>query len=122
MDCRTRLPFNEGGADCPPKLGIEAATIELAEAPSMKGGRTAPRNIPCAFSNVVIVKPSMKGGRTAPRNAHHTSLSMSALMPSMKGGRTAPRNVDPSEAVVGSNLAFNEGGADCPPKLLASVW
>ena len=37
----------------------------------------------------------------------------------MKGGRTAPRN-EMSELGHQLNVRhFNEGGADCPPKLLA---
>ena len=35
--------FNEGGADCPPKLVGELLEAETSET-SMKGGRTAPRN------------------------------------------------------------------------------
>ena len=34
----------------------------------------------------------------------------------MKGGRTAPRNRVPLLLSSSSVQAFNEGGADCPPK------
>ena len=60
--------FNEGGADCPPKL--IASPLDLHENPyaSMKGGRTAPRNEFVGFAGVGVFEASMKGGRTAPRN------------------------------------------------------
>ena len=62
--------------------------------PSMKGGRTAPRNevrwrVAESYDN-----PSMKGGRTAPRNRQMLSDTLFSSVPSMKGGRTAPRNGD----------------------------
>ena len=36
---------------------------------------------------------------------------------SMKGGRTAPRNEVQHAQIVDNAFYFNEGGADCPPKL-----
>ena len=59
----------------------------------MKGGRTAPRNQPFQEPQVAVEPASMKGGRTAPRNSQHLHIH-----------GPAPRR-------------FNEGGADCPPKL-----
>ena len=41
---------------------------------------------------------------------------------SMKGGRTAPRNPIASIFPQGILRRFNEGGADCPPKPLATSY
>ena len=35
----------------------------------------------------------------------------------MKGGRTAPRNLPDVHVRQLQQRSFNEGGADCPPKL-----
>ena len=61
-------PFNEGGADCPPKLFFVCEVLAVS-GPSMKGGRTAPRNIGGLCDGDIKHYPSMKGGRTAPRNS-----------------------------------------------------
>ena len=61
----------------------------------------------------------MKGGRTAPRNVESFSGFAFAAIASMKGGRTAPRNHTSLGDIVGNLPSFNEGGADCPPKLRA---
>ena len=37
--------FNEGGADCPPKHSL-VSVAAADRGTSMKGGRTAPRNLP----------------------------------------------------------------------------
>ena len=58
----------------------------------------------------------MKGGRTAPRNSFFGCRPDHSPLASMKGGRTAPRNLDRT-TLSGDILGFNEGGADCPPKL-----
>ena len=61
----------------------------------------------------------MKGGRTAPRNPVRRVLPFApGLIASMKGGRTAPRNRVGVLAASEYRPCFNEGGADCPPKLI----
>ena len=59
----------------------------------------------------------MKGGRTAPRNYLLWHRHINQQPASMKGGRTAPRNKIRSSSGIPRHFCFNEGGADCPPKL-----
>ena len=40
----------------------------------------------------------------------------------MKGGRTAPRNFFRLTEAELEAQRFNEGGADCPPKLYFCFW
>ena len=60
----------------------------------------------------------MKGGRTAPRNGVRWETDLIDESASMKGGRTAPRNKLYPAFFYPPLICFNEGGADCPPKLL----
>ena len=62
-----RFYFNEGGADCPPKVGCSGEVVETWRPTSMKGGRTAPRKFPFGYTTESLRTTSMKGGRTAPR-------------------------------------------------------
>ena len=59
----------------------------------------------------------MKGGRTAPRDLQFSECSHSLRATSMKGGRTAPRDQPLAAKPNLSPCYFNEGGADCPPRL-----
>ena len=83
----------------------------------MKGGRTAPRNSYEHHLHGHESDSSMKGGRTAPRNFHRKLDELLYRASSMKGGRTAPRNFSDRPARSRNAGIFNEGGADCPPKL-----
>ena len=84
--------FNEGGADCPPKLVQQRAVRSQ------------------------LINASMKGGRTAPRNQLFQEPQVAVESASMKGGRTAPRNLRWRVPIHIRTARFNEGGADCPPK------
>ena len=107
--------FNEGGADCPPKLETDKRNVKRRLA-SMKGGRTAPRNLHAGKIIRWKTDASMKGGRTAPRNDAIFDAIDATGLASMKGGRTAPRNPCAPPLCLCPRRRFNEGGADCPPK------
>ena len=62
----------------------------------------------------------MKGGRTAPRSKAILEAYDNPYYASMKGGRTAPRSMT-AAAIPTASSGFNEGGADCPPKLISSM-
>ena len=64
----------------------------------------------------------MKGGRTAPRDATTHTERKHTTMTSMKGGRTAPRDSSRASPASSRIHYFNEGGADCPPRLLPPDW
>ena len=59
----------------------------------------------------------MKGGRTAPRDWLPDWKATSTAAASMKGGRTAPRDECGGRLLSTFCRSFNEGGADCPPRL-----
>ena len=68
---------------------------------------------------VVEFSTSMKGGRTAPRDNLLIMAEPRTILTSMKGGRTAPRDGGPDAELWVNGLDFNEGGADCPPRLVS---
>ena len=115
----TTLGFNEGGADCPPRPFYRPPETADSSA-SMKGGRTAPRDEAEHSGEHITNTASMKGGRTAPRDPIGTRRTAAQCRASMKGGRTAPRDCAICTG-LSAGLGFNEGGADCPPRLLISL-
>ena len=64
---KPRDDFNEGGADCPPRQAVKMTTYAITLT-SMKGGRTAPRDLCLHSASGDAADTSMKGGRTAPRD------------------------------------------------------
>ena len=58
----------------------------------------------------------MKGGRTAPRNFF--AQRQAAPLPNRfnEGGADCPPKLSPCARKARRTLCFNEGGADCPPK------
>ena len=61
--------------------------------------------------------PSMKGGRTAPRNFTLAAKFYALPAPFNEGGADCPPKPCTLIALCSPVSPFNEGGADCPPKL-----
>ena len=60
----------------------------------------------------------MKGGRTAPRNLPQERTDRQTLTRFNEGGADCPPKQEPITRQELAQISFNEGGADCPPKLL----
>ena len=86
------MTFNEGGADCPPRPDAVSKCLSKSLLPSMKGGRTAPRDIMFVLSLVECGSSFNEGGADCP-----------------------PRQPG-FQSVLNTGGSFNEGGADCPPR------
>ena len=105
--------FNEGGADCPPKQRLRLFLFFLLCA-SMKGGRTAPRNV---VGGAYLYDSSFcfnEGGADCPPKRHRSCLSLSTWDASMKGGRTAPRNPEFFIQLLTDEGASMKGGRTAP--------
>ena len=62
------------------------------------------------------IEASMKGGRTAPRNLSSSIRYSSFIRRFNEGGADCPPKHGGAGEWRADEYGFNEGGADCPPK------
>ena len=60
------MNFNEGGADCPPKVEDDKIKAAIDASTSMKGGRTAPRKLCSPQPNTGGLPHFNEGGADCP--------------------------------------------------------
>ena len=61
------MAFNEGGADCPPRRGQTLSSTQT-DPTFNEGGADCPPRQQTPKERLDMTAPSMKGGRTAPRD------------------------------------------------------